>query len=44
MVSVTGHKTSLNGIDYENFIQQAKDFDFEAQPEVVIDENQLLTV
>lgn len=44
MVSVTGHKTSLNGIDYENFIQQAKDFDFEAQPEVVIDENQLLTL
>ena len=42
IVSVPGHLTSLNGVEYENFINQAKEL--VTPPVVPIDENQLLTL
>lgn len=41
IVSVEGHHTTLKGVDYEDFLQQAPNT---ALPEVEIDENQLLTL
>lgn len=42
IVSVPGHETSLNGVDYEAFLQHATELD--APPKVEINENQLLTL
>src|SRR5699024_4501648 len=42
VVSVPGHETTLNGVDYEAFIQHIPEN--VAPPEVEIDENQLMTL
>lgn len=42
IVPVPEHETSLNGVDYEDFLQNAKRYN--ELPEVEIDENQLLTL
>jgi fatty-acyl-CoA synthase len=42
IVHVQGHVTSLNGVDYEDFLQHGNEY--KALPEVEIDENQLLTL
>jgi fatty-acyl-CoA synthase len=42
IVHVQGHVTSLNGVDYEGFLQHGNEY--KALPEVEIDENQLLTL
>ena len=41
IVSVEGHQTALQGVDYETFLEQAPNL---AVPEIEIDENQLLTL
>jgi fatty-acyl-CoA synthase len=42
IVHVQGHVTSLNGVDYEGFLQHGNEY--KALPEMEIDENQLLTL
>ena len=42
IVSVEGQKTSLEGVDYEDFLQRASENT--SPPEIEIDENQLLTL